>query len=226
MGHTHQIETTVASAVPGTAAWIQAQVLAFQDGNTIQINPNFTFVYPAPASPTPITAAAVVVSPSGGINIKVAQGAVGSQTALSGGQLTELTAYLNAILPAGMNPNIISVAADTLQVNAVVYYNGQFNLVIQANVIAALNAYMASLPFNGLVRISDIEKVILGVQGVTDVVFTQITCTPVAAGGAAVNLIAGSTTIVRSYQTYAGYLVNAAPTNDFANTLSFVVATQ
>ena len=220
-----QIENTVANAIVGTAAWIQAQVLKFQDGNVIQINPDFTFQYPLPSFPTPITSCAVVTSPSGSVSVKVAQGSY-PQSALSGTQLTELTAYLSEILPAGLVPNIISVAADTLQINAVVYYNGQFNSSIQNAVQAALDNYMSLLQFNGMVKVSDIEKTILGVSGVVDVTFTQITCTPVAAGGNPVNLIAGSAVLSRNYQTYSGYLINAANPNDFPTTITYAVANQ
>ena len=219
-----QIETTVASGVPATALWIQKQVLLFQDGNTIQVNTDLTFGYPLPAFPTPITNASVQTSPSGTVSIKVAQGTY-PQSALSAGQLTELGAYLSAILPAGMVPNILSIAADLLQINAVVYYNGQYNSVIQANVNTALNNYMSGLPFNGWIKVSDIEKVILSAQGVTDVAISQITVTPQAAGLNPTNLIAGSTLISREVQAYAGYLIND-PGNLFSNTITYSVSNQ
>lgn len=221
-----QIEASVASAVSGTVAWIQAQVLKFQAGDTVQINTDFTFGYPTiDPSKQIITSAAVGVSAGGSLSVKVAKGVAGSQTPLSGPEVIELGAYLSSILPAGQIPQIITAVADILQVNAIVYYNGQYNSVIQTSVIDALDSYMTLVPFNGLVKISDIEKTILAVSGVVDVVFDQITLTP--AVGSVVNLVlAGLTTPAnRSYQTYSGYLTNAGGPL-FSSTLTFSVANQ
>lgn len=219
----NEIETDVSKAVPGTINWIQARVIDFQAGNVIQLNTDFTLSYPDPQLPLIITSAAVTAGSTGALSVKVAKGGT-TPTALSGGEITELTSYLSAILPAGQIPQIISSAADTLQVNAIVYYNGQYNSVISANVIAALNTYMTLLPFNGLVKVSDIEKTILGVTGVVDVTISQITITPTI--GSVANLILASTLVARSYQTYSGYLTNAANPNDFPTTITFQVAAQ
>jgi len=215
----NQIESIVANSVAATAAWITSQVLLFQDGNTIQLNSNFTFSYPQPYYQTPITSCAVVTAPNGVVNIKVAA----SGSALTSGQQTELKAYLNTILPAGMITNVISVAGDTLSVTAKVYYNGQSNSVILANVLNAINNYCSLLPFNGLVRVSDIENAILSVTGVTDVVLNTVICTPVVAGGSPVTMVSSSQTLARTYQTYSGYLTNADSTGSL---LTFIVSNQ
>lgn len=218
-----EIEADVASSVPGTALWIQSEILKFQDGSIVQINGDFTVSYPViiPSAQV-ITAAAVVVTNGGAILAKVAGGS--PLAPISGGQQTELSAYLNSILPAGQNVSVISALADTLQVSAIIYYNGQYNNVIQANVILALQNYMMLVPFNGLVKISDIEKAILSVAGVVDVVFSTILCTPVL--GSPVYLVQSSATLNRSYQSYSGYLTNSNSPNDFASTLTFSVAQQ
>jgi hypothetical protein len=41
-----EIANSMAKNVAATKQWIQAQVLLFQDGNTIQLNSDFTFGYP------------------------------------------------------------------------------------------------------------------------------------------------------------------------------------
>lgn len=216
------VETVVSKAVPGTALWIQSEVFKFQAGDVVSINSDFTIDYPIiNVSNQIIKACAVVVSPSGAISVKVAKGS--PLAPLSGGEVTELNSYLDTILPAGQTTGIISVAADLLQVNAIVYYNGQFNSVIQTNVNAALTDYLSIIPFNGLVKISDIEKVILGVQGVVDVTFSQITVTPFS--GSPANLILASALVSRSAQTYSGYLVND-PGNLFSATITYSVAQQ
>jgi hypothetical protein len=219
-----ELENIVAAAVPGTAPWIQAEVLLFEYGNTVAINSDFSVNYPIPNILAQVVSqCAVVVGNNGVANIKVtgASGPLDGAPGIAGPQCVALETYLDTVLPAGLDFQLINALADTLQVNATVYYNGQ-SAGISTAVIAALNAYMAALPFNGIVKISDIEKTILGVPGVTDVVFANITATP--NGGAPVQLITASATVLREYQTYAGYIINSAAPNDFATTLNFVVA--
>lgn len=226
-----EIEETVKDAIPGTPDWIQSIVLQFQAGNIIQINADFTFEYPDPQLPLIITSAAVEVSPSGAISIKVAKGGT-VPVPLSGAEVTELTAYLDEILPAGQIPFIISTSADTLQVGSVanptiVYYNGQYNSVIQANVIAALNQYMTLLPFNGLIKVSAIEDVIQAVAGVVDIRLSAVIATPF--GGSPVSLISDDPNpvfLARNYQTFSGYVENSVAPADFASTITFQVAQQ
>ncbi len=226
-----EIEAVVADAVPGTAPWIQNEVKKFQysasTAQVVALNADFSVGYPTIDDTLKIISnAAIVVVGSGVINIKVATGT--TPAPLSSPQKTALTAYLNSILPAGANFNIINYYADLLQVNATVYYNGQYNAVIQTNVNAALAIYMASLPFNGVVKLSDIEKAILAVAGVVDVTFQQVTCTPgtsiINVYGTPVNLVLGSLVLSRSYQTSAGYIVNDTTPNDFSTTILYTVA--
>jgi len=225
----NEIETTVASAPVRTAPWIQNQTLLFEyNTNTTpvaSVNSDFTVGYPTPNPANRIiSAAAIVVSGGGYINIKVATGS--PFTPLSSLQLTALTAYLNTILEPS-NFNIINYYSDLAQINAVIYYNGQYNAVIQTNVIAAIKAYYSSLPFNGTVKLSDIEKVILAVPGVTDVTFSQVTATPGTAVinvyGTPVNLVLASTILSRNYQTNSGSIIED-PSNTLASTLTFQIA--
>lgn len=220
-----EVETIVASGVPGTAPWIRSEVLKFQYSATtpqvVEVNTtDFTIGYPT-VDPTLqiISSCAVVPNLSGTIVVKAATGT--TPAPLSSPQVTALGSYLTEILPAGAVFQIISANADTLRVDGTVYYNGQYTATIQASVEAALTAYMAALPFNGVVKVSDIERAILSVAGVTDVTFTLIRAKP--DGGTNTDLVSASTELSRSYQTYAGYIVNDG-TNPFSSTLTYLVA--
>ena len=220
------IEAVIAEQVPGTAPWIKQQVLNFQYGDVVQINADFTIGYPAADTKALIVSQCSVATLTNGfINIKVATGTppvpLDGSPGNSGPQVSALSSYLTTILPAGATFSITNQASDTLQVNAVIYYNAQYNTSIQENVIAALNTYSTSLPFNGIVKVTDIERTVLAVSGVTDVVISQITC---VGGGTTVNLVLGSTVLSREYQTVSGYLTNASSPYDYANTLSYVIS--
>ena len=212
----NQVEALVSSNVAATVPWITQQVLYFQDGNTIELQSNLTFAYPTPSYPTPITSCAVVPLLNGVLAIKVAA----SGAPLTSAQQTELKAYLAAILPAGMATQVISASGDVISVTSNVYYNGQSNSVILANTIAAINNYCSLLPFNGLVRVSDIEKAILAVSGVVDVQLVSVVVTPSV--GSPVILVNASQTLIRSYQTYSGYLING---DGSGADLTFITAT-
>lgn len=227
-----EIETVVAESVPGTPPWIQNEVLKFQYSTdtpqAVQINADFTIGYAViNATLRIISNCAVVVTGTGVLNIKVTTGSPAAP--IDSNQNIALFSYLNTVLPAGQNITIVSVNADEVAAYGTVYYNGQYNASIQANVIAALNSYIATFStstalggsFNGTVKISDIENVILGVPGVVDWVPSQISVTP--SGFGSVDLILASTIISRDYQTYSGYIKNEVA-NPFSSTLLFAVA--
>ena len=226
-----EIETIVGQAVPGTAAWIQYMVTIFEynasSPDIVIVNPDFTVGYANPnVNDQIVSQCAVQVNGGGLVLVKVATGSppapLDGAPGTSGPQCQSLIGYLNTILPAGMSFQLSNLLADILQVNAIIYYNGQYTAVIQQNVIAALTEYMATLPFNGYVKASAIEEAILAVPGVIDVTISQVTCTP--NGGSPTNLILAGALLTREYQTYAGYIVND-PSNLFSNTLSFQVTT-
>jgi hypothetical protein len=129
--------------------------------------------------------------------------------ALSSLELDALTSYINVIGVAGISYNVISNAADRLYVAAQVYYRGLFSSVIKTNVIAAINAYLASIPFNGQVKVSELETAILSVDGVEDVILQDVRARDNATaypGGTP--LVIGNTLASRLWPTLAGYAIS------------------
>lgn len=169
-----EIETIAAAAVPGTPEWIQAQVFMFQySAITPQVIELVNFV---PTYPTIdetlriVTKCSVVTNTNNTVLIKVSK----TSGTLSGSEVTALTAYLDAIMFAGVRYSIVNLVADKLSIGATVYYNGQYSAVIAINVKRAISAYMADLPFNGTVKMSDIQAAIISTSGVNDVTFDFI----------------------------------------------------
>ena len=223
---TIEIETLIASNVPATVPWIRAEVLAFQYSATnpqvVQINADFSVGYAVVDDTLMIISnCAVVPKNNGQIDIKVATS--NPPTQLSAPQVVALSAYIDDILPAGALYNVVNAAADTLRIDGTIYYNGQYNGTIQADVEAALATFMASLPFNGVIKITDIITAILDVAGVTDLNLSRITV--VGDNGVTTNLILASTEVVRSVQTYSGYVIEDSG-NLFSATLIYAVANE
>ena len=210
---TSNVETIAASASPATPSWLQNQILNFQYSDT---NPqtiqflNFAPQYPV-VDPTLriISRCSVNTSAANQVQIKVATG--NPPSALTSAQLSALQGFINppyGIGIAGVTYIVTSSNADKLYINANIYYNGQYSTVIATNVQAAINNYLSLLPFNGQLKISDLEIAIKSVQGVTDVLLINVAAradsTPFGSG---VYLVQNQQIISRLWNTVSGYIV-------------------
>jgi hypothetical protein len=217
---TLSVESTAAKAAPATPAWVQDQILKFQyDANTPQVIQLIDF---APQYPTVdetlriISRCSVTTNLSNSVLIKVATGE--PPAALSAPQLSALQSYVNQIGIAGVSYLVTSEISDKLFVQANVYYLGQYSAVIKANVVAAIEAYLGAIPFNGQMKITDLEDAITGVEGVTDVVMVNVRArgnsTAFADGSF---LVQNQQTIGRLWATIAGYIVGETTSGNTLN---------
>jgi hypothetical protein len=223
---TASVEDIASKAAPATSAWLQNQILKFQySATTPQVIQLIDF---APAYPIVdetlriISRCSVSTNLSSSVLIKVATGA--TPAALSAPQLSALQSYVSQIGIAGVNYSVTSDVSDKLYVQANVYYLGQYSAVISANVVAAIEAYLSAIPFNGQVKITDIEDAITGVEGVTDVVLVNVRArgnsTAFASGSF---LVQNQQTIGRLWATVAGYIVGeTTASNTLTDTLTFI----
>lgn len=221
-----EVETIAAAAAPATPAWLQSQILKFQYSATnpqvIQLI-NFAPAYPiVDETLRIITRCSVTTNLSNNVLIKVATGE--PPAALSAPQLAALQSYVNEIGIAGVIYNVTSEASDKLFVQASVYYDGQYSAVISANVIEAIENFLAAIPFNGQMKISDLEEAITGVEGVNDVVLVNVKARSNAtAFGSGSFLVQDQQTIGRLWSTIAGYMVGETSTgNTLADSLTFI----
>lgn len=214
-----EIDAIIDNGVPGTEAWVHMKVLEFQyDATTpqyIELNSDLVPIYPTVDEDLRIiTRAAVVTLGNGRVTIKVAKG--DSPVPLAAGEVTAFEDYLSVIMPAGPKVTVLSEAGDKLYVDADVYYDGQFVDSIQTDVEAAINAYLAALDFNGVVKISGIQDAIQGVQGVNDVVINQVKARRDS------TVFASATVITRTWPTIAGYIVEEDTSGQtFADSITY-----
>ena len=223
---TAEVEAVAAAAAPATPAWLQAQIFDFQySATTPQVVQLINF---APAYPVVdetlriITRCSVTTNLSNSVIIKVATGE--PPAALSAPQLAALQSYVTQIGVAGVVYNVISQASDKLYVQANIYYQGQYSAVIKANVVAAIENFLAAIPFNGQVKISDIEDAITAVEGVTNVVLVNVRAradgTAFASGS---YLVQNQQTVSRLWGTVAGYMVGETTNGNTLNdSLTFI----
>jgi hypothetical protein len=220
----------IAATVPATnALWIQSKMFAFQySAITPQVVQIINTIAQYPVIDTTlqlITACSVTSDQSNSVNIKVAKG--NPFIALVTAEIASAQGYINLIGTAGINYTVISLNPDKLYINANIFYAGQYAAIIQANVIAAINAYLQQLSkinFNGSLRMSDLEGLIRGVPGVNDVVLINVRGrADTDAFSAGVDFILGQTVLQREWKTASGYIVQETTAGStFINTLNFI----
>jgi len=221
-----ELETIASTAAPSTPQWTRNKVLAFQTGDVAELNTT-TFVIEYPTINTAnqiLTRCAVITAPNRTVLIKVAKG--NPPTPVSVGELAELQSYVETFNPAGIAFTLINENSDKMEVAGKVYYNGQYSAVIATNVVAALNSYMANLPFNGVISTQAVVDAIQAVDGVISVSLTRILVRKdTVAWGTGVTLYNLSTGVdAVQYQTISGYVEEeTTATHTFADTLTYIV---
>lgn len=221
-----ELETIASTAAPSTPQWTRNKVLKYQKGDVAQLNTT-TYVIEYPTINTAnqiLTRCAVITAPNRTVLIKVAKG--NPPTPVSVGELAELQSYVETFNPAGIAFTLINDNSDKMEVAATIYYNGQYSAVISTNVVAALNSYMANLPFNGVISTQAVVDAIQAVEGVISVSLARIlvrkNSVAYGSGVTLYNLLAGVDVV--QYQTIAGYVVQeTTATHTFADTLSYIV---
>jgi hypothetical protein len=216
----------ISKAIPATATWLNQKVLEFQYSAT---NPQIIqLVDLAPIYPVVdpnlrlITRCSVVTTISNQVNIKVAKSE--PPVSLTPTELSSLQSYVNNIGIVGVNYNCISLNADKLFIDAEVYYDGQYSTVISGTVLNAINQFLASLSFNGVLKISDIELAIRNVIGVSDVLIKNIKMRSDSTAFAdGTFLVQNKTVVSRVFPTISGYIVEEDGSGlDFANNITFI----
>jgi hypothetical protein len=220
------LETIASTAAPSTPQWTRNKVLKFQTGDVAELNTS-TFVIEYPTITTAnqiLTRCAVITAPNRTVLIKVAKSE--PPAPVSGGELAELQSYVETFNPAGIAFTLINEESDKMEVAATIYYNGQYSSVVATNVEAALNSYMANLPFNGVISTQAVVDAMQAVEGVISISLTRILVRRDTVGyGAGVTLYNLSTGIDSvQYQTIAGYVTEETTAlHTFADTLSYIV---
>ncbi len=102
--------------------------------------------------------------------LKVATGEPGSYSRIGDSELVKVKAYIDKLLFAGQHALVVSRNGDILVPKVTVYYDGAIeeNEVYQ-NVESALNDFISSISFDGVVYVQKIIDAIQGAEHVTDV---------------------------------------------------------
>ncbi|MBC7383024.1 MAG: hypothetical protein H7296_08525 [Bacteroidia bacterium] len=214
----------ISMAIPGTRAWLTKKVFEFQYSST---NPQIVqLVNLAPKYPVLdeslriITRCSVVSTISNIVIIKSAKN--DPPQALSSPEITSLKAYIDIIGVDGINYICVSSAPDQIYIDCEIYYDGQYSTVIQGTVGNAINTFLATLPFNGELKLSDLEVKIRSVVGVNDVLLKNVKmrsdATPFVSG---TFLVQNNAVISRLFPTVAGYVILE---NSVSNNINYIAS--
>lgn len=196
------LEAIALKAVPGTDAWLYARVKEFQysaeSPQVVQMVDGYPIYVPVNESLRIISRASVKQQIDRRVIIKVAK----AGGALSAEELSALKGYIAKIRFAGTKINILSFSSDKIKVVAEIFYLGEYvESTVKANVIAAINQYFASLPFDGVMYNQRLVNAIQAVEGVDDVVLGGVYARRDS------EAVGQYIEVERFYETYAGYVV-------------------
>lgn len=221
-----EVETTVSLSAPQTPQWLQDKVFKFQYSATtpqvvqlIDLVPQYTTVN---TDLRIVTRCSVKSNINNAVLIKVAKSE--PPTALTITEVSALQTYVDTIGVAGINYIVQSTASDKLFVDATIYYNGMYSTGIQDSVISAIDTYLAGIPFDGVLKVLDLELAIKQVTGVNDVVLNNVRARDNGTAlSSATYLVQNQTLIGRVWATVSGYIVGETTSgNTLTDTLTFI----
>lgn len=222
-----ELETQISAAAVGSNAWLQSKVMKFQYSastpQVLAVDSNFAINYPTIDTTLQIITRCSVTTTSQRVClVKVAKS--DPTVALSAPELSSLSGFLSDLNFAGVNYVAQSLTSDKIYIDADIYYNGQYASTISANVITAINAYLASIPFDGKIKLMSLIDAIQAVTGVTDVVLKNVAIRADATAFAnKTYLVQNKTSIIPLYQMYAGYATEETTSGyTFTDTLVFI----
>lgn len=219
-------DATVLLSSPQTPQWLQDKVFKFQYSATNpQVIQIIDLVPQYPVVDTTlriVTRCSVKTNLAGSVTVKVAKGT--TPAPLSGGELAALQSYVAIIGVTGVAYAVTSTDSDKIYINADVYYQGAYASIIQTNLINAVNSFLASLPFDGTMKINDLEMAMRQAEGVNDVVLKNVVAR--ANGTALVNgtyLVINNQFVGRLWPTISGYMVTETTSGSTINdTINYI----
>jgi hypothetical protein len=179
----------------GTKWWYIAKALAFQMGDTLVMT-SLDGGYATDNPALRIVTHAAVAERANLVQVKVAKGITAPLVKLTPTELAAVNDYFQHLRPT-VQVQCITGDPDSLKITGTVVYDPETPIMaVQSAVKQALDTYLATLDFGGVMRLQDLRSAIMAVQGVVDVVFTQVE--------------ARSTgpfrPVTRLYQSYAGHM--------------------
>lgn len=167
-----------AKEVPsGTPLWYIAKAKEWQNGDSAEWNGS-QYTYPTTTPANQLVSHATVVVDGSQVNLKVAKTAGGGGLEkLSGAEKTSLEGYMDKVKFVGTALNVISEDPDDLKISVIIYVDPTIINPADGTLVSdgatepvndAISTYLETLDFGGTLRVAELTKSILEVNGVTN----------------------------------------------------------
>ena len=172
--HKDEVTEIIASQKPHSLQWYVTMAKAFQFGVALPPDSDMYTVVPPADSTVLIISNAAAVELVNLVRIKAAKMVSGSLAPLSSIELTAFTAYMAKIKDAGVRLQCTSSVADTFQPTLTIYYDplvlkndgSRIDGTAGTPVKNAVNAFLDTLPFNGVFILNNFIAAMQAVPGV------------------------------------------------------------
>lgn len=179
----------------GTRRWFVAKAKAFQYGHALVLT-DLDGGYAVDDPAARIVAQAACMELANQVIVKVAKQVGTGLGPLTIPEVFAVNDYFQTLRPP-VTVTVLTAEADKLRLGGVVVYDAELILSgIQAGVQAAIDSYLQTLEFGGVMRLTDLKSAMMGVTGVVDV---RLDLAEARTTGA-------WTQISRIYYTYAGHM--------------------
>lgn len=216
-----EVEQLAAASHVGTPRWYVEKALQYQYGYAlVDIDGVFQYATDDPAAR--IVARAAVVEAGGVVTLKVAKLSGTMLVPLSSPELAAFDEYVDQVKMAGVVVNLLSADPDYLKLQVDVYYDplviaADGSLILNGSIKPvedAINEYIASLPFNGALTLTNLVDAMQAAEGVVN---------PVLQSAEARYAGFPLTTIAVSYGSYAGHMA-IDPLYPLPTTINYIPA--
>ena len=227
-----EVETAARKAISCTDSWWHSEILRFQFDPNLTIQQTVEEVTPGVVeypvineSLRVVTRAAIKEQSTRRLLIKAATGEE-VLTKLPEIQRLALLDYAKKIGPIGIPIEVRSVDPDECKVSLDVYYNGQQSPDdVKGFVVIAIENYFKSLSVDRVDGVIFLNKLIDAIQSVEGVVDTDTQNMVVSIREGAKALGEDDQQIIRTYETFAGYVIGETTAGNTLNdTINMVVA--
>lgn len=167
-----EVEDAADKITPGTLRWYAEQARRFQNGYNLTYDPETAQLYYAQDDPDARIVTVVAVSEGEKeLFVKVAKtDAEGHISPLTGDELYNFSAYLDAIKFAGIETTAISTTADSVRYRMTVYHDPVYSATaVREGVLAALDTYRDSIGFDSRLYSQQLIGAVLATPGVVTV---------------------------------------------------------
>lgn len=182
--HVGEVEEQIEELEPHTLRWYVSKAKAFMQGMSLVTDCDYydtSNMSDDDIEEAQIIKYAVATESNTVVYLKVARDVDGSPAQLTDAQLTAFTSYINTVKDAGVSVVVRNESADLMAVSMVVYYDATLLASDGTSlsdgstpVVDAVKEAIASLPFNGVFRKTDLLTAVQGVSGVEVVDITEM----------------------------------------------------